>query len=146
MEWKSISNALRQDIQMILVDTSVWIDFFADRSTTGVLLLESFISDHEDICICGLILTEILQGIKDDGEYLKTKNLFRELRYLGFSDESFYSAAEIYRKIRSKGITIRNTVDCLIAAVAIENNARLLHNDRDFDFIAQHFPLRIIIP
>jgi hypothetical protein len=131
---------------MILVDTSVWVDFFADRSTTGVLLLESYISDHEDVSVCGIILTEILQGIKDDREYLKTKNLLRELQHLNFSDESFYSAAEIYRKIRSKGITIRNTADCLIAAVAIEHNARLLHNDRDFDFIAQHFPLRIVIP
>ena len=128
---------------MILVDTSVWIDFFAGKNTLQVKLLESFIQQSEDLCICGVILTEILQGIRDDKEYQKTDSLLSDLLFLPMERETFLLAAKIYRGLRSKGLTTRNSVDCMIAAVCIENDVEILHKDRDFEVIASHFDLKI---
>ena len=67
---------------MVLVDTSVWIDFFAGRDLLHVLRLETLIRDQEDLCICPLILTEVLQGIRDDGEFKNTQGLFETMLFL----------------------------------------------------------------
>ncbi len=128
---------------MILVDSSVWIDFLTDRDSPGAIVIESLVENREDICICGVILTEILQGIKNDKEHNKTKAVLSELIFLPMIQETFYSAANIYRTCRSKGITIRNTIDCMIAATCIQHEATLLHNDKDFDLIASQFNLHI---
>lgn len=129
---------------MILVDTTVWIDFFANRDESHVFTLQQMIEAEEDICLCGVILTEILQGIRSDTDYRKAKKYFGDLILLPMRQETFIRAAEIYRSLRKKGITIRKPVDCMIASVAIEYNIRLLHNDRDFDHIAEHVKLRVI--
>jgi hypothetical protein len=129
---------------MTVVDTTVWIDFFAGRDTPQVSTLESLIAEREDICLCGVILTEILQGIRDNAEYAKTASILSNLLFLPMTRETFVLAADIYRSLRAQGITVRNSVDCMIAAVCLEMNARLLHNDRDFDFIAEHFDLQIV--
>jgi len=128
---------------MMLVDTSVWIDFFAARNTAQVVALESSIDQREDLCLCGVILTEVLQGIRDDRQYKQTESLLSNLIYLPMDRSTFLLAANIYRTLRSRGITIRNSVDCMIAAVCIEHEANLLHNDRDFDHIADIFGLRV---
>jgi len=128
---------------MTLVDTTVWIDIFSGRNTAQVAMLESFIDKREDICLCGVILTEVLQGIRNDKEYKKTKSVLSDLIFFPMTYETFLLAANIYRTLRVKGVTIRNSVDCMIASVCIENNVRLLHNDRDFDLIAQHFDLQV---
>jgi len=127
----------------MLVDTSVWIDFFAARNTAQVVALESSIDQREDLCLCGVILTEVLQGIRDDRQYKQTESLLSNLIYLPMDRSTFLLAANIYRTLRSRGITIRNSVDCMIAAVCIEHEANLLHNDRDFDHIADIFGLRV---
>ena len=129
---------------MILVDTTVWVDFFSGRDTPQIEMLESLIARREDICLCGVILTEILQGIRDDKEYADTASALSNLLFIPMIRETFLLAASIYRTLRAQGITIRNSVDCMIAAVCIEHDARLLHNDRDFDSIATHFDLRVI--
>jgi len=129
---------------MTLVDTTVWIDIFSGRKTAQVAMLESLIDKREDICLCGVILTEVLQGIRNDKEYKKTKSVLSDLIFFPMTYETFLLAANIYRTLRVKGVTIRNSVDCMIAAVCIENNVRLLHNDRDFDLIAQHFDLSFV--
>ena len=129
---------------MTLVDTTVWIDIFSGRNTAQVAMLESLIEKREDICLCGVILTEVLQGIRNDKEYKKTKSVLSDLIFFPMTYETFLLAANIYRTLRVKGVTIRNSVDCMIAAVCIENNVRLLHNDRDFDLIAQHFDLSFV--
>jgi len=129
---------------MTLVDTTVWIDIFSGRNTAQVAMLESLIDKREDICLCGVILTEVLQGIRNDKEYKKTKSVLSDLIFFPMTYETFLLAANIYRTLRVKGVTIRNSVDCMIAAVCIENNVRLLHNDRDFDLIAQHFDLSFV--
>jgi predicted nucleic acid-binding protein len=129
---------------MTLVDTSVWIDFLAARNTVQAGALESFIDQREDLCLCGVILTEVLQGIRDDKQHKQTESVLSSLIYLPMDQSTFLLAANIYRTLRSRGITIRNSVDCMIAAVCIEHKADLLHNDRDFDYIADIFGLQVV--
>ena len=128
---------------MTLVDTSVWIDFLAARNIPQVAALELFIAQREDLCLCGVILTEVLQGIRDDKQHKQTESVLSSLIYLPMVQSTFLVAANIYRTLRSRGITIRNSVDCMIAAVCIEHKADLLHNDRDFDYIADVFDLQV---
>jgi len=127
---------------MVIIDTTVWVDFFAARTTPHVVALEALIKRREDICICGIILTEVLQGIRQETEFRKTKSLFNSLIFLPMSYTIFLRSAEIYRTLRRRGITIRKSMDCMIASVAIENDIQLLHNDRDFDPIEKHCGLR----
>ena len=129
---------------MVLIDTTVWIDFFAGRQVPHVAALERLIMHREDICICGIVLTEVLQGIRQKSEFRKTKELFNSMIFLPMPYSVFFGAAEIYRTLRCKGITIRNSVDCMIASVAIENDIMLLHNDRNFIPIKQHHSLKVL--
>jgi predicted nucleic acid-binding protein len=128
---------------MVLVDTTVWIDFFADRSEPHVAALQELIENEEDLCLCGVILAEVLQGIRSDADYIETKDYLADLIFLPMRQVTFARAEELYRSLRKRGVTIRKPVDCMIAAVAIEHDIRLLHNDRDFDYIAKHSKLRI---
>jgi hypothetical protein len=132
-------------LMMVLIDTTVWIDFFAGKDLPHVDALERLIKNREDICICGTILTEVLQGIQEKGEFRKTKELFNAMIFLPMPYSVFLRAAEIYRALRRKGITVRNSVDCMIASVAIENGIMLLHNDGDFIPIEKHLSLKVAI-
>lgn len=129
---------------MTLVDTSVWIDVFAARNTAQVATLESLIQDREDLCLCGVVLTEVLQGIRDDEEHARVESTLSGLVFLPMRRKTFLLAARIYRTLQSQGMTIRSPVDCMIAAACIEHKARLLHNDRDFDHIAPGTDLIVI--
>jgi len=129
---------------MVLVDTTVWIDFFAARPSGHVVLLENLIINREDICVCGIVLTEVLQGIRKDSEFKKTRDLFNKLLFLPMPYHVYLKAAEIYRGLRRKGLTIRKSVDCMIASVAIENDIPLLHNDKDFKAIEEHCDLKVL--
>ena len=128
---------------MILVDTSVWISFFRADDLPHVQRLETLIEQGENISLCGVILTEILQGIRDDCAFHRTRAYLDFLQLLPMTQEIFIEAAQIYRTLRTQGITVRKPVDCMIAATALAYNAQLLHNDRDFTAIAQHYPLQI---
>jgi predicted nucleic acid-binding protein len=128
---------------MVLVDTTVWIDFFADRNEPHVSILQKLIEDEEDLSLCGVILAEVLQGIRSDKDFTKTKEYLDDLIFLPMRHTTFLQAAKIYRSLRKKGITIRKPVDCMIASVAIEFDIHLLHNDRDFDHMANHMKLKI---
>ena len=129
---------------MVLVDTTVWIDLFADRPGPHVAVLQELIENDEDLCLCGVVLAEVLQGIRSDSDYRKTKDYFEALILLPMRQATFVAAADIYRCLRRKGITIRKPVDCMIASVAIEHDLPLLHNDRDFDQIGKHSKLKIM--
>lgn len=129
---------------MILVDTTVWIDLFAARPLPHVVALETLIEHRENICICGIILAEVLQGIRKDTEFRKTRDLFNSLILLPMPYTVFLRSAEIYRKLRKKGITIRKPLDCMIASVAIENDIALLHNDKDFQPIEKRCGLKVL--
>jgi predicted nucleic acid-binding protein len=129
-----------------LVDTTVWVDFFANRQTPQIAHLEDLLNSGVNICTCGVILAEVLQGIRKDADYHSTKTRFSSFLYLPMSEEIFIHAADLYRSLRRKGITIRKPVDCMIAAVALQHNAALLHNDRDFDPLAEHCGLQVAKP
>jgi predicted nucleic acid-binding protein len=129
---------------VILVDTTVWIDFFRGRDTVQVKALERLIGENENICVCGVILTEVLQGIREDKDYSEASIRFESFIHLPMGPRTFKKAAEIYRMLRRTGVTIRNAVDCMIAAVAIEHDIPLLHNDRDFIPISQHCGLKVV--
>jgi predicted nucleic acid-binding protein len=131
---------------VILVDTSVWIDFFAGRDLPNVAKLEQSILDNEDLALSGIILTEILQGIPDDTTYRRVRLYLGALIMLPMPESVFVRAADIYRKLRKQGITIRKTNDCIIAATALEHRCQLLHNDKDFRPIAEHYSLKVVIP
>jgi len=128
---------------MILIDTSVWIDYFAGRDELShVQLLERLIKNNADLALCGIVLTEILQGISDDKQHQLVKDHLKPLLRLEIVERVWLSAAELYRQLRKKGITIRKTNDCVIAATALHYNCCLLHADRDFAAIQKHFPLK----
>jgi len=129
---------------IVMVDTTVWIDFFAGQESSHVGALESFVRNKDDISICGVILTEVLQGIRKENEYKATKERFNSFIFLPMTYATFVKAAEIYRSLRQKGITIRKPIDCMIASVAIEHDIQLLHNDRDFDPIEKYSGLKTL--
>ncbi|MEA1935425.1 MAG: PIN domain nuclease [Thermodesulfobacteriota bacterium] len=129
---------------MILVDTSIWIDFFNGINTLAVDLLEELIEAEEEVCISEYILTEVLQGFKQDESFeLARRHLLNFPVYPLNGIDSYIKAAQLHRKCRKRGITIRKTADCIIAQTAIENQLFLLHNDADFDRIASCCPLKI---
>lgn len=127
---------------MVLVDTSVWIDFFRGHASAPAKKLTSLLTAHEDICVCGTIVTEILQGIKDDQQYRATKDLLDATIFLPMTRDTYIHAAELYRKLRKKGFTVRKPIDCMIAAVALEHDVPLLHKDRDFTPLEKHCGLK----
>lgn len=128
---------------MVLVDTSVWIDFFNGIETELTQKFELLIRKSEDICISGIVFTEILQGIGSDKQFAAVHRALCDLVYLEMTSDTYLLSAQIYRKCRKKGITVRKTIDCMIAATCIDNSASILHNDRDFDHIAKVAPLRV---
>jgi len=127
---------------MILVDTSVWIDFFNGKELPHVETLEKLISQEADIAICGVILTEVLQGISNDKEHNLTQTYLQALVMLEIKNDLWLYAAEIYRNLRKKGLTVRKINDCIIAATALHYDCLLLHNDKDFTTIQLHYPLK----
>ncbi|NEX18458.1 MAG: PIN domain nuclease [Halochromatium sp.] len=129
---------------MILVDSSVWIDFFGGTESPRVQRLERCIRDREDLALCGIVLTECLQGIRHDRQFARVLQHFRPLILLPMPEQVFISAAKLYRDLRAQGITIRKTNDCIIAATAIHQGASLLHDDRDFDLLDRHSALSTI--
>jgi predicted nucleic acid-binding protein len=131
---------------MILIDTSVWIDFLGGRDTLHVKKVERLVESRKDICICGIVLTEVVQGIRENKEYERTKAFLSKLIFLPMIQETFFMAATIYRTCRSRGVTIRNATDCMIAATCIQHGVSLLHNDKDFDLIATQFNVQIVEP
>jgi predicted nucleic acid-binding protein len=124
---------------VILVDTSIWIEFLRGRIQPP----ES--RDFHRYVTCGPILQEVMQGLRAGAASTRFEDRIRSLPCLNdpLSVELFLKAAEIYREGRRRGRTVRAPVDCLIAAIAIDNGIPIWHRDRDFDTIAEYTPLRI---
>jgi predicted nucleic acid-binding protein len=129
---------------VIVVDTSVWIDVLAGRRTKQARRCVDLIERGEPVALTDVIFTEILQGLSSDAETeIVERHLraFPVLRLEGLDD--FALAASLYRAARGKGVTIRNTLDCLIAAPCVRTGVPLLHADADFDRLASCTSLRI---
>ncbi len=131
---------------MILVDSSVWIDYFNGKRSWQTDLLDHMLS-NVPIIMGDLILTEVLQGFKSDKDYETAKNYLDKLQFrqMGGYNVAIQSAQN-YRQLRKAGVTVRKTIDIIIATFCIIEGLTLLHDDRDFDPIASHFPLKAFVP
>jgi len=128
----------------ILVDTSVWVNYFKDIETDACKFLSNNFTSII-IATCPTIVQEILQGIVTDADEQIINLYFDNLTRLTEDPYAMANeAAELYRTLRKKGITVRKPNDCLIAAYAIKNGIILLHDDRDFSLIAQYSTLKIM--
>ena len=128
----------------VLIDTSVWIDFFKGVEYSKTKSVKDYLEMEYSLFICPLFLQEVLQGIRNDDEYLKVKNSMINLEVLIIDPlESAIGAADLYRSLRKKGITIKKSNDCIIAYYAIYFGIRLVHKDRDFDLIVKETDLKI---
>lgn len=129
---------------MMIVDSNVWINFFNNNLTNEVNILIDAMTNDDNIAYSGVILTEVLQGFRHDKDYESAKTIFEDFTFLEMAKTDFILSARIYRQLRKKGITIRKPIDCMIAAISLNNDIPLLHNDRDFDPIQQHFGLKVM--
>lgn len=129
---------------MVVVDTTVWIDFFAGRSTKQVDWLERELTARR-LGLTDLMVCEILQGVSSDRQAATVLTHLKRFEILDSGGiEVAAAAAANYRTLRAQGITVRKTIDCLIATVCIRGGHGLLHNDRDFDPFEAHLGLRVV--
>jgi predicted nucleic acid-binding protein len=129
---------------VILVDSSVWIDFFRNKPTLQAEWLDRNLG-LEGLVVGDLVLAEVLQGFKDDKGFNEAKRLLGQLeQVIVGGTELAIQAARNYRRLRSLGVTVRGTVDVLIATRCMTDGFRLLHSDRDFDAFEQHLGLRVV--
>ena len=127
---------------MILVDSSVWIDFFIGRTTPETDYLDSLLGT-EPVAVGDLILTEVLQGFRNDSDYDTAKNLFDSVTVFDMLGRArAFKAASNYRTLRKLGIIVRKTADTIIATFCIEREIPLLFSDRDFAPFVRHLGLR----
>lgn len=130
---------------MILVDSSVWIDYFNGTNTPHTNKLDDLLG-LESLAVGDLILAEVLQGFNGGREFEQARRLFALLPVLDLGGrEIAIQAAHNFRRLRGLGITIRKTIDLIIATRCIESGYELLHNDRDFDPFVKHLGLRSVI-
>jgi predicted nucleic acid-binding protein len=130
--------------ELILIDTSAFIEFLNRTGSREDRIIEKLIAGDDEISIPDISFTEILQGIRDEKEYADVKTSLRTFPILSLiGANSYIAAADLYRKCRKKGATVRNTADLLVAQISIEHKATLLHNDRDFEAIGKICDLKL---
>jgi predicted nucleic acid-binding protein len=128
---------------MVIVDTSVWADFLNGYSSKEAAALRELIENEEEIYLTGLIVQEVLQGIREKKKRTEIRKDLEEFVIINPSTQTHIDSAELFCACRKKGITIRKSIDCLIARIAIEYDLQLLHKDRDFTAIAKAHSLKI---
>jgi predicted nucleic acid-binding protein len=130
---------------LIIVDTSVWIEFFRGTEAWQVEYLAQLIADDEPVALTDVVLTEILQGVRDDRQARRLERRLAAFGVLRLEQlDDFRRAAALYRKARARGFTIRRTLDCLIASLCIRESAGILHSDTDFDHLAACTTLEVV--
>lgn len=129
---------------MILVDSSVWIDFFRGRDTPQVKVLDALLG-RQPLLMGDLILAEVLQGFDKQKDFDEARRLLSSLDLIQIGGADIAVKAAIhFRTLRGLGITVRKTIDTLIATRCIEDNLELLHSDQDFGAFAEHLGLRVV--
>lgn len=129
---------------MWLVDASVWIDYFNGVATPQTDRLDAALG-HESLCLGDIILCEVLQGFQRQTEFEQAKAALLTFPIYSLGGVKLaLQSAEHYRALRQRGITVRKTIDCLIATFAIVNEMWLLHNDRDFDPFETYLGLKVV--
>jgi predicted nucleic acid-binding protein len=118
----------------VLVDTSVWADFLNGVASPEANSLAALLDGDHEVCTCGIVVAEVFQGLRQEKGRSDIQASFEELVFLEPSGIAMYfRAAEVYRALRSRGRTVRSTVDCVIAVLAAENDCFVLARDRDMD-------------
>lgn len=131
---------------MILVDSSVWIDFFRGAATPQVEQLDSLLGSTP-LAVGDLILAEVLQGVRDEREFNLVRRTLEDFTVIELGGKNIaIQAARNFRTLRGLGFTVRKTIDSIIATRCIEDGLTLLHADRDFDPFQQHLGLRVMHP
>ena len=129
---------------MILVDSSVWIDYLRGHTTAQTETLDRLLG-RQPLAIGDLILTEVLQGCVTDRDFRQAKEALSPFTVVALGGESVaIRSAMNFRRLRAAGVTVRKTIDCLIATWCIENGCPLLHSDRDFSPFVRHLGLRVL--
>jgi hypothetical protein len=127
---------------VIVVDSSVWIDYFTGKSTQGAEKLDSLLGE-ELVAIGDLILLEVLQGFRTDKDFRQARKLLLSLTVVNMLDVTIaLKSAANFRTLRKMGITVRKTIDSIIATYCIENKLPLLHSDKDFQPFHKHLKLK----
>lgn len=131
---------------MILVDSSVWIDYFRGVPTPQSEILDAMLG-NEPLAIGDLILVEVLQGFGSDRDFNQARKLLTSLMVIDMGGKDIaIQAARNFRKLRAMGVTVRKTIDTVIATRCIVSGFRLLYSDRDFDPFVQYLGLRLALP
>ena len=131
---------------MILVDSSVWIDYFNGIASPAAERLDALLG-VEPLVTGDLILAEVLQGFGADEDFQQARALLESFEVVSLAGHDVcVQAADHFRTLRRKGVTIRKTIDTIIATCCIRNGYVLLHNDRDFDAFVEHLGLRVAAP
>jgi len=132
--------------ELVIVETTVWVDYFRDVSTPGTEWLDRELGRRR-IGILDLILCEVLQGLPREAEFQRVKKQLLDLEmHTSGGVQLAQDAAQNYRTLRAKGLTIRKTIDCIIATYCIRHGFALLHKDRDFDPFEAHLGLLVVHP
>ncbi|HMK55062.1 MAG TPA: PIN domain nuclease [Dissulfurispiraceae bacterium] len=130
---------------MILVDSSVWIDYFNGRKTARTDWLDSAIGS-EQIIVGDLILAEVLQGFQSDNDFKTARKLLLAFPFMAMvGQELAIKSAINYRFLRKNGVTVRKTIDVMIGTFCLNYHLTLLHDDRDFDPMEKYLNLKIIV-
>ena len=128
----------------VLVDTSVWVDFFNGHESPEAGKLADLIRRVENIVVCRVVLAQFFQGIRRRENVEELESYFRDMPCLApMEPDTYLSAAALFRDLRARGVTIRSTIDCVIARLAEENSALLLAKDQDMRLIVESGLCRI---
>jgi predicted nucleic acid-binding protein len=129
---------------VILVDSSVWIDYFRGAATPEADTLDALLGT-EPLATGDLILTEVLKGFAADADFARARKLLRSLTIVHLGGVGIaVKAAQNFRRLRARGVSVRKTIDAVIATYCIENRLALLHSDRDFDPFVNHLGLQTV--
>jgi predicted nucleic acid-binding protein len=129
---------------MLLVDSSVWIDYFNGAVTPQTDYLDKALA-HEPVLVGDLILTEVLQGFRSEAEFEQALQALSKFQLASLVNPALaVQSARNYRQLRKLGITVRKTIDCLIATFCIEHGHTLLHNDSDYEAFTIHLGLQTV--
>ena len=130
---------------MLLVDSSVWVDYFNGRITKETDRLDALLGT-EPVAIGDLILVEVLQGFRSDADHATAKRLMTSLTIYDLLGTTLaLKTADNYRALRKRGVTVRKTTDAIIATFCIESRIPLLYSDRDFDPFVKHLGLKVAV-
>jgi predicted nucleic acid-binding protein len=129
---------------MIVVDSSVWIDYFNGKETQQTDLLDSYLG-NTPIIMGDLILTEVLQGFQSNKDYESAKQMLLQMPFMAIGGlELSLESAVNYRQLRKKGVTVRKTIDIMIGTFCIHHQIPLLHDDKDFEPMVEFLGLKIV--